>query len=280
LLVSPAGAAARVDVGTASSVFPDIHVYPPDMPSAPAARRGHHVTFPNAEWELANTGSASHTMTSAFLDVFTPGGTVPIAGASLAGVAIPAGGVTRVPLPLAGPAGPYTVRVQWVDPAAGAQAVRHGIEASPSTIMDLQLAAGSVVPVGGKIPVRVTMSGFPIRAISFTPTANIFYAVVLTFLPGASPMPGGAVFAGSFGDPLVHASLTGGLGGMLTNNVGWAEIRSVYCAHSLDYIPEGTAEIGHHGIPALSGLELGVTAVAVDDQGNWGASQGERVVFP
>ncbi len=126
------GAVDRVDVGAADPAFPDIHTYPA---GTPVNTLGHHVSFPPAQgldWELANTGSADHTFSGGTLDLFLPGGTTPVATLGLAGITVPAGGVTRIALPLNGlTPGPYTVRLEWVDPAAGVTRASHGIEAPP-----------------------------------------------------------------------------------------------------------------------------------------------------
>ena len=50
----------------------------------------------------------------------------PVVTMNLAGTTIPAGGTIRVPITLAGPAGPYTVRFSWLDPSAGLQETSHG----------------------------------------------------------------------------------------------------------------------------------------------------------
>ena len=74
------GAAARLDVGKASPVFPDIHCYPTAIPKGPG---GHHIPFPagsSPEWEFSNTAGKSLVI-SPTLRIFTPGGTAPLATA-------------------------------------------------------------------------------------------------------------------------------------------------------------------------------------------------------
>jgi hypothetical protein len=269
------GAAARLDVGAASAGFPDIHGYPTAVPHGPG---GHHLAFPpgqGSEWEFANTGSQPRVI-SPTVRIFTPGGSVPVASTTYRSLTVPAAGVTRVSLPLARlAAGPYTVQADWIDPGMpGPVTVRHGIELSTGTSVDLHLPGGAVVPRGGALPARFAVPRPSPRAPTPWP-----YVLAVGYLPGTTSFPGGAIAPLAL-DPLVVASVLNGLGGLLTANVGNTTAASVYCAHSLTYFPVATGiRIAHPG-PLLSGLRLRVGAIAIDPANNIvAASQPEEITL-
>lgn len=278
------GAVARVDVGKASASFPDIHTYPVNTPFNAV---GHEVTFPPnqaaADWEFSNTGSSSHKFTSGSLQIFTPGGTVPVASLGLNGITVPAGGATRIQLPLKGlTPGPYTVQVLWVDPGIKApMIVRHGIQPPATTNADLHFPGGRVVGWASSIPARVAMSGFAAAGNPLNPTwPNLAYILLLGFVPGSSPLPGGDVLP-LVADPLMLASLQHGAWGVLGNHFGGAKTLSTYCAHSTLSMPVGSGmQIHHPNIAAVVGLTLRVAVGAVDLKANaFAASQGEEIGF-
>ena len=227
--------------------------------------------------------SLSHTFAAGSLELFTPGGTTPVASFGLAGRTVPANGVTRIPLPLSGlPAGPYTVKVRWVDPGTGAATeVSHGIEASVGPVVDLHFPGGKLVPVGGSLPIRATMSGFypPFSPLG-TPQGPLpMYFLALGFRPGSTLFPGGVVIP-LRPDSLVRASLSGGLFGTLTNNVGGSTPLTAFCAHRVQGYPQAIGiQLRHPNDPAVAGLELRAALLVVDAQGTAGASQPELVIF-
>ncbi|MBN2492646.1 MAG: hypothetical protein JXQ29_17500 [Planctomycetes bacterium] len=268
------GAAARIDVGPASAGFPDIHAYPTAIPHGPG---GHHIAFPagGSEWEFANTASQPRVI-SPTLRIFTPGGSVPAASTSFPSLTVPAGGVARVSLPLAGlAAGPYTVQADWIDPGApGPVSVRHGIEFSTGTIVDLHFPGGRVLPRKGAISARIAVP----RPSPFAP-GPWPYVLAVGYQPGTTSFPGGVIAPVAL-DPLVVGSVVNGVNGLLTANVGTTSSASVYCAHSVTYFPVAPGiGIAHPG-PVLSGLRLRVGALAIDP-GNtaFAASQPEELTL-
>jgi hypothetical protein len=279
------GAVARIDVGKASTNFPDIHTYPVNTPYNAV---GHEVTFPpnqaTADWEFSNTGSSSFKFTSGTLQLFTPGGTVQVASLNLNGISVPAGGATRIQLPLKGlTPGPYTVQVLWIDPGTKApMIVRHGIQPPSTTNADLHFPGGRVVSWRSSISARVAMSGFPASGSPLNPTwPNLAYILLLGYLPGSSPLPGGDVLP-LVADPLLLASLQHGAWGVLGNHFGLATTLSAYCAHSTLSMPVGSGmQINHPNIPAVVGLTVRVAVGAVDlkTPNAFAASQPEEITF-
>jgi len=269
------GAAVRLDVGTASKVFPDIHCYPTAIPHGPG---GHHLTFPagqGSEWEFACTASQPRII-SPTLRIFRPGASVPVASTSFPSLMISANGVARVSLPLTGlAAGPYTVQTDWIDPGTtGPISIRHGLSLSAGTDLDLHLPGGPVVPRGGSISARIAL---PLQ--SPRPPASWPYVVAVGYHPGTTPLPGGVIVPLAL-DPLVIASVLNGINGLLTANVGNTTSASVYCAHSVTYFPVASGiRIAHPG-PVLSGLRLRVGALAVNPgAGPDAASQPEEILL-
>ena len=268
------GAAARLDVGTPSAGFPDIHAFPTAIPNGPG---GHRIALPPAgsEWEFANTASQPRII-SPTLRIFTPGGSVPVASTSFPSLAVPAAGVARVSLPLAGlPAGPYTVQADWIDPGApGPVSVRHGIQLSTGTIADLHLPGGPFLPRNGAISARIA-----VNRPSAIPPVPWPYVLAVGYQPGTTPFPGGVIVPLAL-DPLVVLSVVNGVNGLLTANAGTMSSASVYCAHSLTYFPVATGiGIAHPG-PVLSGLRLRVGAVAIDPGSTaFAASQPEEITL-
>ncbi len=269
------GAAARLDVGKASPVFPDIHCYPTAIPKGPG---GHHIPFPagtSPEWEFSNTAGKSHVI-SPTLRIFTPGGTAPVATAPLPNLNVPANGLTRVSLPLSrlGP-GPYTVEATWFDPGMKSTiSVRHGIHVSSIMSLDLHFPGGRVVPRGGSIPARLA-----VPQGSHRPPTPWYYVLAVGYLPGTLPLPGGVILPLTL-DPLVVASVTNGVGGLLKSNAGNTTSAGVYCAHSMTYFPVATGITIAHPGAVLSGLRLRVGALAVNPgTGPDAASQPEEIVL-
>jgi hypothetical protein len=272
------GACARIDVGAPSPAFPDIHTYPTRMPHGPGA---HHLpVIPSGapEWEFSNTAAQAHAIVPT-ISILAPGGTTPLATASPA-LVVPAGGVVRTSLPIAGLApGPYTVSVQWFDPGLSAvTTVMHGIEISPATgaSIDLHLPGGKQVPFGGSIPARFAVRdpGNP-----WVP-ATWSYLLCAGVLPGSTPLPGGAI-APLVADAAVLASITNGINGLLLNNAGVTVSQGAYCAHAVHSWAVATGMgIAHPNIPGLSGAGARIGVVAYDPAGaTWIASQPEDVTL-
>jgi hypothetical protein len=270
------GAAARLDVVAPSAAFPDIHTYPAQMPHGVGA---HHIETSfagNNDWEFANTAAVPRSIAPT-IDILAPGGSVPIVSASVT-LLVPAGGVVRTTLPLTGlPAGPYTVSVQWFDPGLGAATtVRHGIELSSITSLDLHLPGGKLIPVGGSIPAR-----FAVRDLSsFWTVPTWSYLFCVGILPGSTPLPGGALVP-LVPDVVVIASITDGIGGLLTNNVGVTSPQGAYCAHAVTtWATAAGISIAHPNVPGVSGFTAHVAAVAFEPGSQvWAASQPEDVTL-
>jgi hypothetical protein len=254
------GAAARLDVVTPSAGFPDIHAFPALMPHGPGAHHIEAPATPGSDWSFCNTAPQSHAI-SPTIAILTPGGSVPVASASPA-LVVPANGVVQTSLPIAGlAAGPYTVEVQWFDPGvSGFVTVRHGIEISSGVSIDLHLPGGKLIPSGGALPARlVVRDSF---AVPFVATWS--YALCVGVSPGSTQLPGGAIVP-LVPDPFVLASITNGIGGLLTNNVGVTTLQGVYCAHGVTSwsVASGIA-IAHPNVPGVSGLGARVAVVAID----------------
>lgn len=269
------GAAVRLNVGSMSSGFPDIHAYPTAIAYGPG---GHHVAFPPASgaiWDFANTASTARTIATT-LRVFRPGGSTAVASIGLNSLRIPANGVTRVPLPLIGlGAGPYTVEADWLDPGTNATVTaRHGLEISSGTGVDLHFPGGRYIARKSSINARIAVPWPSPRAPSPWP-----YVLAVGYQPGTTPLPGGAILPLAI-DPLVVASVVNGIGGLLSGNVGTTSSTSVYCAHSVSYYPTATGiRIAHPG-PILSGLRLRVGAIAISPGNNAiVASQPEEITL-
>jgi hypothetical protein len=269
------GAAARLDVLAPGAGFTDIHAFPAALPHGPG---GHHVDVPGggAEWVLANTATVAHTV-SVTIDVFAPGGTVPVASATQL-LIVPAGGLVQATLPLAGlPLGPYTVETRWFDPGTQSNVtVRHGIETATATSLDLHYPAGKVIPLGGSLPAR-----FAVRDVTgwwVSPTWSYLFCIGV--LPGTTPLPGGAIFP-LVPDVVVIASITDGIGGLITGFAGQTISEGVYCAHSFNWWATASGiSIAHPNVPGLSGLGGRTAVVAYDPAGQvWAASQPEDVVL-
>ena len=233
-------------------------------------------------WELANTGSADHTFPGGTLDLFTPGGTTPVATLGLAGITVPAGGVTRIALPLSGlTPGPYTVKVEWIDPGTGVTTrASHGIEASPSAYVDLHFPGGKLVPLNGSIPARITISGLCPPFTSFGQPLGPLpsYALALGILPGSTQI--GSAVVPLVMDPFVRASVLHGLHGFLQNYSGVTVPLTAYCAHQVDAFPAASGiVIQHPNLLAVSGLRLRAAVLALDSKGTFAASQPEEITF-
>jgi len=169
----------------------------------------------------------------------------------------------------------------FVDPGTKAPVIeRHGIQPQATRSVDLHLPAGKVIPWGGSVSVGVAMGGFP--PTGWPPTwPNLVYGVLLGYLPGSSPLPGGAVLP-LVADPLLLASLNHGAWGVLSNHVGAATVLSAYCAHSTLSIPAGSGiQIRHPNLTAVYGLTVRMAGVAVDlkQPTAFAASQPEEITF-
>lgn len=272
LLLCPygSGAAARLDVGAPSAGYPDIHAYPTAMPfgvgpsmALPNGRGAHHLGLPphaGSEWEFSNTAAVARVI-SPTIRIFAPGGTTPATVASFPNLTVPAGGVARVALPLAGlPAGPWTVEAGWFDPGLGGpHAVRHGLGISGIPAVDLHFPGGRTLAPGGTIPAR-----FGVNQASAGPSPPWPYALLVGFQPGSTPLPGGALVP-LVADALVSASFTNGLGGLLTGNLGATVPAFVFCWQSGWYFPvAGGIGLTHPGVASVSGAVVRVAVVALD----------------
>jgi hypothetical protein len=277
LLLCPygSGATARLDVGTANPVFPDIHAYPARVPHGPG---GHHLPFPPSSgsmWEFASTASQPRVI-SPILSIYTPGGFMPVASTGFPSLTVPANGVMRVALPLTGlAAGPYTVQADWIDPGTnGPISVRHGIELSSGVSVDLHLPDGRFIPHRGSIFARFTVTQTALR-----PPVAWLYVVAVGYQPGTMTFPGGVIVPLAL-DPMVVASVQNGIGGLLSGHIGTTTSASVYCAHSVTYYPVATGIRFTHPGPVLSGLRLRVGALAFNPAaGADAASQPEEIVL-
>jgi hypothetical protein len=258
-------AAVRLDVGAPSASFPAIHTSP---------WFGSHQTHPNffgIHWEATNTGSTWHAFgPSDMLRVYSPGGTVPLMAASLAGVVLPPQrGLTGI-LSFDGiTPGPLTIEVTWTDPATNAvTSVRHGVRPWTYNFVDVGLPGGHVIPTGGVLPVELML-------LVDSPSAP-FYAFCVGIAPGSTPVPGGDLFPLVY-DAAVLASLTDGIGGLLIANVGQATpvIAQVL---NLAWRASGIG-ITHPGA-AFSGMTVRCAALGYEaGQGILMVSQGEDLVI-
>jgi hypothetical protein len=279
LLLCPyeGGAVARVDVGTPDPAFPDIHSFPSALPLGPGGHQVAPAGTNSADWTFANTASVGRTV-SMVLSVFPPGGTTPVGTTLLASLPIPAGGIIQVPLPLQGVnPGPYTVEAAWTDPGTGtSQTVRHGIQVSSGVMVDLHLPGGKVIPFGGSITARLIVS--QVGSLTSGPPWN--YALAVGIQPGGTLLSGGVIVPLVL-DPLVVASLSNGLGGLLVGNVGLTASVGAYCAHGFSTYPGASGiTLAHPNVPALSGFTLRVAAVVGEPMtGVVAASQPEEIIL-
>jgi len=260
-------AVARLDVGTPSPGYPDIHPYPDAIPHP---RISHQISFPplqSPDWSLTNTGPAPHVFGAGDrIDVFAPQSTVPVATLPLQRTMVPAGGAATVSLPLAGLApGPFTVETRWFDPGTTTtMTVRHGIRNAWS--IDMHFPAGRVLSPGGAISVFLGTWD----AVAYG------YAFALGLTPGTTILPGGVV-APIVLDPLVARSVLDGLGGLLTANVGTMTRTS--CGQGSDTYAAGLG-LRHPGSPALAGVVLRAASIAwTFDRSSFVASQPEEILL-
>jgi hypothetical protein len=204
-------AAVRVDVGAPAGSFPAIHTNPWII--------GSHHTHPNLfgiNWEASNTGPTWHAFGPAdMLRVYSPGGTVPLMSASLAGVVLPPQRALSGFLSFTGiTPGPLTVEVTWTDPATNAvTSVRHGVQLWTGNPVNVGLPGGHVIPTGSVLPVELGL-------LVDSPIAPL-YAFCVGIAPGSTLVPGAGMFPLVY-DAAVAASLTDGIGGLLIANVGQA----------------------------------------------------------
>jgi hypothetical protein len=261
-------AAVRMDVGAASPSFTALHFYPDHA----SYRFGAHAASPGfaMNWQVANTGTSPHTFGAGDqVRIFAPGGSVPLATASLAGTTVAAKLTASGLLPLAGLVpGPYTVEVTWLDSGTNTvTSVRHGIQTTGTG--DLQLPGGHVIPTGGVLPVNLTLCGI-------TPGLSPAYAFCIGVAPGSTPIPG----AGSIPlvlDAAVMASLANGIGGLLVANVGIATQQSSGFGAGDCYGATGIG-VTHPGV-AFSGVVVRGAAIFYEPTvGQFGVTQGEDLV--
>lgn len=264
------GAAVRLDVGAPSPSFPAIHGCPAGIFNRFGGHQSHSIWAHH--WQVANTGVAPHTFGAGDqIRIFAPGGTVPLAVASLAGHTVPGQSAASGPLPVAGLApGPYTVEMTWLDPATNAtMSVRHGIQSDLSKI-DVGLPGGHVIPSGGVLPISLAIGAFP-------PFTLPVYAFCIGIAPGSTPIPGAGAIPLVL-DAAVSASLANGVGGLLVANVGVAVPYSFSVLYAGYYVAAGVG-VTHPG-PAFSGLTVRGAAFAFElTQGVFGVSQGEDLVI-
>lgn len=273
----PPGLAGRLDVGTPSPSFPAIHTYP----SGIYFGVGGHTAFPDLaattpSWCLVNTSASPHTFGPGdVLKVCEPGNATPVATTPLAGLQVPAGGRTMIPLPTAGMApAPYTVKVSWIDPAVGPTTRTIGIHAS--TIADLHVPTGRRVPLGGYLEAYMEFQ---------LPAGPAPLAMLLIGMnPGSTPIGPNEVIP-LVADPLVMLTLQGGLGSLLVNSpatpapLGFVSCGG-YCAPTQlpGFILSGI-RINHPGA-LLSGTHLRIAGMARDaTSGIFVATQGEDIVL-
>jgi len=267
-------AAARLDVAAAVPGAQDVCFYPTGMALPQTAHEVDFLVPANTTWEFANTGAIRHRFgANDIIRVFRPGSTTAVASASLAGISVAAGGVTRVTLPIAGlTPGPYTVEATFVDANAGPVTTRSGIQQSGARA-DLHMHAGHDLRPGGGIAMAVSVTGFS------TTGPDPYYFAMLGYQPGSTPLPGGLRIPLDLTDPLATASVTSGLNGLLANNTG----RVSNSNPSGMPLFAGAAEnlsVELPLIPGLEGLVLRLAVLAVDPQlTTWGASQPEEIVL-
>jgi hypothetical protein len=260
-----AGAVARYDFGGTSPGFPDIHVFP----SAILNGFTSHAFDPwsgTAVWSIGNVSSVPFTFSAGdTLRVLAATGGAPVAVFPLAGLIIQPGKVMGITLPTLPPA-PYLVEVTWTDPSAGSQLRRIGVRDHQQ--VDLHFPRGRNVPIGGNIEAIVGLQYAFIPGATPAPT----YALAIGLSSASTVLPGGVLLPLAI-DPLVLASLTDGIGGLLQNNTGVPP--SVYVPFCpADRFMSPSILLNHPNIPALSGVVLRVAAAAYDPvSGAWGASQ-------
>jgi hypothetical protein len=259
------GAVARLDVGTPSSGFPDIHVFPSSLGDG---FRSHafDIWGGSTYWSIANTSANAFTFAAGDrLTVEPAGGGAAVATVPLAGLTVAPGKVALIPLPTL-PLAPYMVDVRWTDPTAGPQVRRIGVRDFRN--VDLQFPRGRDVPMGGSIDAVLTLryDGLP------NPPVPPLYALAVGTVPGTTGLPGGAILPLAL-EPLVLESLNSGIFGLLASNVGTTGVIYVpFCTGFFFLSPIIT--LSHPNVPALSGTVLRVAAATYEPSyGLWGASQ-------
>ncbi len=254
-------AAAKLEVGTPSAGALDLAFYPSQVEFPSIA---HAVDFDDpaqTTWELANVGAADHAFQSGDrIELFTPGGTTPVAELDLSSLSVASGQVLQVALPVPGLApGPYSVGATYADPGAGAVVtVGSGIQPRVEPHADLHVDRHVLSP-GGVVDMSVVATGFPFESQSTDP----LYLVLVGMDPGQTPF-GDAIVPLAASDPLVAASI-GGLGGLLTNHTGTISLfggaaEGITLAHSASF----------------AGTTLRVAALAINEDAV-AASQPENI---
>lgn len=277
VFVRGARGAARLDVVAPTPNAQELSFYPSRIQWP---QQAHQADFQNPQstpWEFANVGADTHTFASGDrIELYPPGGGILAASLDLTGVQVLPGKVTTVTLPLSGLApGPYTVRAIYYDRGAGSSVVtRSGVQVLGSRV-DLHMQGGHDLVRGTPLRVAVSLTEFPPPGPY---GADPFYAVMVGFQPGTTPLAGGIELPLVL-DGLAVASITTQLGGLLANNVG--QVPNEFGPSTLFYEgATGNITMAHPNVPALTGLILRMAAVGVDASGSvWGASQPEEFVL-
>ncbi len=265
-----AGAVARLDVTAADPAAVDLVSFPWGAKSPQTAHAVDFTVPVSTPWSFGNTGVAPHTFQPGDrVDLFSPGGTEPVASVDLSGILVPPGEVVSVILPtLPLAAGPYDLETTWFDRASGSMVVsRSGIQAQGSRA-NLHMPDGKGLADGAPLDIAVSVTGFPLPA-----SANPTYFLLVGLAPGSVPLPDGTI-APLVQDSLVTQSLSG-LGGLLVGHVGSLETIVLLGG----FTGEATGmQIQHPGLVGLAGVQVRMAAVAVDETGTvWGASQPETI---
>ena len=268
-------AAARLDVVAATTAAQDVCFYPTGVWLPQGAHEVDFALPSNSPWEFANTGSTAHVFGAGDrIQLFTPGGTTPVASVGLGGVTVPAGRVTEVALPLGGlDPGPYVVEASFVDASAGPVVTRSGVQPRGAGGVELHMYGGREFAPGEQVEMAIAVTGF-------SPTGpDPFYFMLVGLQPGTTALPGGIELPLVFADPLVGASVHNGIGGLLVNRIG--RVSNVNLTGN-PFFAGGVDGIGFTGppFPSLSGLVLRVAVLAVDPAVTvWAASQPEELTL-
>jgi hypothetical protein len=257
----------RLDVGSPSPGFPAL------VPTGPSLTfldmwsyyRDPQSPLPSS-WRFLNTTTTPHTFGAADqVTLFAPGSTSPAATTSLVGLVVPASGELFVSIPTdILPPGPWIVEVRWNDPLAGPSIRRQGLNERSAGSATAYLPAGSVVPVGGSLPVwavgdTTVPSSFP------SPHPPHFFGLLVASLGGATPLSGGAIAPVPANDPLVQASLAGALAPWVPGGFGLATgIQYGQLAGITQYLTGGITggpSIVHPNVPGLSGTVLTIACI-------------------
>jgi len=272
-------AVTRLDVGTPAASFPRIHFWPAGLHDHYLGHGSPNGNFGQNAIKVANTGPGGHTLgPNDMLYVFGVTNSAPIASLSLAGIQVPAGRVVKLSLPPAALV-PRNLKilVVWSDPDSGQmELVDFGLRPAGS-LVDLHFPDGRKIPVGGTLPVRLSLSGWPAGAVAAPP----IFIFALSLSVGELPLLPGISLPLNVQDNLVWASFASGAYGLMSGNVGQAVpdisfTSPVYAGRSL---ATGIV-ISHPNLPSLAGTLLHAAGFAFDPvSGQVGASQPEELFF-